>query len=448
MILQLAVQGKLEAQNKNEGTGLDIFVRNQKVRNDLINSGSIKKPKQLPSITESEIPFLIPDSWHWCRLGDVTNYGYSDKAETSNLNDDTWVLELADVEKITSRLLKKVRFKEKKSKSTKSRFKASNVIYGKLRPYLDKVIVADEDGVCTTEMIPVFGYFGISPSYLRWILKSPYFIEYANQSTHGMNLPRLGTDKARLATIPIPPLQEQKRIVTKVDQLMALCDELDSKLSQSQSDCDKLLAAIVSSIENVSSKKIPKNRNTKTISKKIEPNKTSPIGEHINTPEKKGASTSKPQTNTEKLGKKFDKLEVLKAFRKAIFRQNDIDELTLLRLVGQRLDIKRLSQPIHHELESHINTAIRRKILYRDGDGYSAVAPTIEHYNDDFLIKVLRSVSRKGWEYQRQHLVEKSAKYLGFDKASDAFKERMKSVFRKATRQKALYRKGAYFGKV
>lgn len=115
---------------------------------------------------------------------------------------------------------------------------------------------------------------------------------------------------------------------------------------------------------------------------------------------------------------------------------------------GQRLGIKRLSQPIREELESYIKTAIRRRILYHDGNGYSAGAPTIEYYEDDYLIKVLCSVTRKGWEYPREHLVEEATSHLGFDNASDAFRDRMKSIFRKAIRHGVLYTNGKYIGKV
>ncbi len=93
---------------------------------------------------------------------------------------------------------------------------------------MDKVLVAQEPGVCTTEIIPIKAYSGVDSYYLRWVMKSPSFIEYANNSTHGMNLPRMGTEKARLALFPLPPLAEQKRIVAKVDELMALCDELQA----------------------------------------------------------------------------------------------------------------------------------------------------------------------------------------------------------------------------
>ena len=183
--------------------------------------------------------------WLWTRLGDVTNYGISDKAEPGAVDEDTWVLELEDVEKETSKLLQKVRFADRQFRSSKNRFCEGDVIYGKLRPYLDKVIIADEDGVCTTEMIPLRGYANITPQYLRLVMKSPYFIWYANESTHGMNLPRMGTDKARLALFPMVSETEQHRIVAKVDELMAICDALQTRLNDAQTTQAQLADAIV-----------------------------------------------------------------------------------------------------------------------------------------------------------------------------------------------------------
>lgn len=145
-----------------------------------------------------------------------------------------------DIEKGSSKLLNKVRYTERQFKSSKNRFERGDVLYGKLRPYLDKVLVANEPGVCTTEIIPIRSYLGLLPEFLRLVLKSPSFRRYANDSTHGMNLPRLGTDKARLAMIPLVPEQEQQRIVQKVDELMALCDRLEQHTSD-QLDAHKTL---------------------------------------------------------------------------------------------------------------------------------------------------------------------------------------------------------------
>jgi len=229
LILQLAVQGKLVPQKPEEEPASVLLDRIKEEKERLVREGKIKKQKPLPEIKPEEEPFELPAGWEWVRIGDVTSYGMSEKIAPEFISDEMWVLELEDIEKVTSRLLKKRYCYERKPKSTKAVFHRGNVIYGKLRPYLDKVIIADENGVCTTEMIPLEGFEILDNNFIRWFLKSPDFISYANDSTHGMNLPRLGTEKARLGLMPIPPLSEQHRIVAKVDQLMTLCDELEAK---------------------------------------------------------------------------------------------------------------------------------------------------------------------------------------------------------------------------
>ncbi len=248
LILELAVRGLLVPQDPNDEPASELLIKIAAEKARLVSEGKIKPPKPLAKISEEEKPFDLPMGWEWVRLGDVTNYGACDKAESTDVDEQTWILELEDVEKETSRLIQKIRFIEKPFKSSKNRFLAGDVIYGKLRPYLDKVLVADESGVCTTEMIPVRGYCSIVPEFLRLVMKSPYFINYANNSTHGMNLPRLGTERAQLALIPILSETEQQRIVAKVDELMQLCDRLEEKQSGSQAMHRQLVSCLLSTL--------------------------------------------------------------------------------------------------------------------------------------------------------------------------------------------------------
>lgn len=227
LILELAVRGKLVPQDPNDEPASELLKRIAAEKAELVKQGKIKKPKPLPEISEEEKPFELPVGWEWTRLGFISNYGFCDKAEPEDVTPETWILELEDIEKVTSKLLNKVIFAERPFKSSKNRFSQGDVLYGKLRPYLDKVIVANEPGVCTTEIIPITSYGNIYPEFLRLLLKAPNFITYANSSTHGMNLPRLGTEKAQHAVIELAPIQEQLRIVSRVDKLMSLCDQLE-----------------------------------------------------------------------------------------------------------------------------------------------------------------------------------------------------------------------------
>ncbi|EAW5782974.1 restriction endonuclease subunit S, partial [Salmonella enterica] len=227
LILELAVRGKLVPQDPNDEPASVLLKSIAAEKAELVKQGKIKKQKPLPEISEEEKPFELPMGWEWTRLGSISNYGFCDKAEPEDVTPETWILELEDIEKVTSKLINKVTFAERPFKSSKNRFSQGDVLYGKLRPYLDKVIVANEPGVCTTEIIPITSYGNIYPEFLRLLLKAPNFIIYANSSTHGMNLPRLGTEKAQQAVIELAPIQEQLRIVSRVDKLMSLCDQLE-----------------------------------------------------------------------------------------------------------------------------------------------------------------------------------------------------------------------------
>ncbi|EHR8950825.1 restriction endonuclease subunit S [Escherichia coli] len=229
LILELAVRGKLVPQDPKDEPASELLKRIAAEKAELVKQGKIKKQKPLPEISEEEKPFELPEGWEWTRLGFISNYGFCDKAEPEDVTPETWILELEDIEKVTSKLLNKVTFAERPFKSSKNRFSQGDVLYGKLRPYLDKVIVANEPGVCTTEIIPITSYGNIYPEFLRLLLKAPNFITYANSSTHGMNLPRLGTEKAQQAVIELAPIQEQLRIVSRVDKLMSLCDQLEQQ---------------------------------------------------------------------------------------------------------------------------------------------------------------------------------------------------------------------------
>jgi type I restriction enzyme S subunit len=234
LILELAVRGKLVPQDPNDEPASELLRRIQAEKAKLVAEGRIRKDKPLPEVGEDERPFELPALWEWVRLGAVTTFGQTDKS--GDIDDSAWVLDLEDIEKDTSVLLQKIRFADRPAKSDKNQFQAGDVLYGKLRPYLNKVIVADDGGVCTTEILPVRGYGSlIYARYLMHALKRPDFLAYVNAKSYGMKMPRLGTDDGRMALFPLPPLPEQPRIVAKVDELMDLCDRLEAQQADAAS---------------------------------------------------------------------------------------------------------------------------------------------------------------------------------------------------------------------
>lgn len=172
----------------------------------------------------------LPQTWADCRLGDVIDYGVTQKSEPSEISDDAWVLELEDIEKDTSRLLDRQTFAQRQSKSTKNRFDAGDVLYGKLRPYLNKVLIADQPGYCTTEILPLKAGSHLDARYLFYWLKHPTFLAYVEAESHGLNMPRLGTDTGRAAPFVLAPHAEQTRIADKLDAVLARVDACRDRL--------------------------------------------------------------------------------------------------------------------------------------------------------------------------------------------------------------------------
>jgi len=247
-ILQLAVMGHLVPQDPNDPPASELLKEIEAEKQRMVKAGKIKKPKPLPPIKREDVPYELPQGWEWVRLGAITEYNGRKNISGDEITPDTWLLDLEDIEKGTSRILNRVKFSERQSKSTKSTFQKGDVLYGKLRPYLDKVVVADSDGVCTTEIVPIVPLNGIHSEFLRWLLKRPAFLAHVNSLMYGVKMPRLGTDDAVTSIHPLPPLPEQHRIVARIDQLMVLCDTLDYQIEAATDKRTELLNALMANL--------------------------------------------------------------------------------------------------------------------------------------------------------------------------------------------------------
>ena len=252
LILELAVRGKLAPQDPNDEPASELLshIAEEKARLIAEGKGKIKKQKPLAEIDPDEKPFELPTGWEWTRLGEITNFGITTKGES--IPDDAWVLDLEDIEKDTSRLLQRACFSERNSLSDKNSFIEGDVLYGKLRPYLNKVLVADSNGFCTTEILPFRCYGPFDAHYFKLVLKSPSFLLYVNAKSYGMKMPRLGTEDGRKALFPLPPLTEQHRIVAKVDELMGLCSRLEAQQADAECAHALLVQAMLESLTRAS----------------------------------------------------------------------------------------------------------------------------------------------------------------------------------------------------
>ena len=237
-ILQEAIQGKLVPQIESEGTAEELLDEIYAEKNRLVKEGKLKVSalkwenhifrgddnkyyEQIDTKTidiDEQIPFDIPNSWRWIRLGYIIDFSSNTSVRVSNIEPDSWILDLEDIEKDSGRLLQRKRMSETDAKSDKHKFSTGNILYSKLRPYLNKVLIADMNGYCTSEIL-VFDFGKIYAEYALAYLRSPFFVEYAMSDAYGVKMPRLGSKQGNNALMPIPPLDEQHRIVNKIKQL-------------------------------------------------------------------------------------------------------------------------------------------------------------------------------------------------------------------------------------
>jgi type I restriction enzyme S subunit len=176
----------------------------------------------------------IPNNWMWCELQEIAIFGGRGSIKPELIPEDSWLLDLEDIEKVSSKLLVRTRARDRRTTSNKAIFKEGDVLYGKLRPYLDKVLVADMSGYCTTEIVAIQPHDGLDPRWLRICLKRPEFISKVTELSYGTKMPRLGTDDAKKSLHPIPPLEEQIRIVAEVEKLLELCDQIEDANKSAQ----------------------------------------------------------------------------------------------------------------------------------------------------------------------------------------------------------------------
>ena len=251
-ILLMAVQGKLVPQDPNDEPASVLLERIHAEKERLIKEKKIKREKN-PSVIfkgadntpyekigdevrslANEVPFDIPDSWEWVRLGNISSYAETkQKVNATSADPSIWGLDLEDIEK-GGRLLEYKTVGERKAVGDKTIFTKGDILYSKLRPYLLKILVAPDDGICTPEIVPFRVYGGIDPSYIVNYLKSPYVDNLINSITYGVKMPRVGTETMTSLLVPIPPLEEQRRIVEKIDEVASAVSAYDVAYQKSE----------------------------------------------------------------------------------------------------------------------------------------------------------------------------------------------------------------------
>ena len=229
-ILQEAVQGKLVPQIASEGNAKDLLEEIKKEKTKLIKQGKIKQEKTLPEITEEEIPFDIPETWCWCRFGDIFQHN---TGKTQNSSVETKNGELRKFITTSNLYWNEFDFtKVKEMLFSENELQRCTVTkgdlliceggeYGRAAIWTYDYDVCFQNHVHRARSIKENSIYVEFYYYLIFLYKNIGFIE-----GRGVGIKSLSTENLHKIIIPLPPLEEQKRIVAAIEKLLPLCEKL------------------------------------------------------------------------------------------------------------------------------------------------------------------------------------------------------------------------------
>ncbi|MES1980554.1 MAG: restriction endonuclease subunit S [Pseudomonadota bacterium] len=228
-MLQLAVTGKLVTQDNRDEPASVLLESTEAERAKLVAAKKIKSRLTSP-VESDEQPLDLPSSWAWARLSDV-GYELGQKVPDKRFT----YIDVGGIDSDKGRISDRVEKLEAGDAPSRARklVARGTVIYSTIRPYLLNIAIVDQDfdpePIASTAFGILHPFAGINNRYLFYWLRSAPFTAYVQAEMKGMAYPAINDEKFYSGFIALPPLAEQKRIVAKVDELMALCDRLEAQ---------------------------------------------------------------------------------------------------------------------------------------------------------------------------------------------------------------------------
>ena len=232
-LLQMAIQGKLVEQRPEEGTGEELYTQIQAEKQTLIKSGKIKKDKPLPEITDDEKPFDIPESWKWVRWGEIVNIVSARRVHQSDWKSDgipfyraREIAKLAENGCVENELFISQDLFDEFSKSGVPQ--AGDLMVTAVGTLGKTYIVKSEDHFYYKDasVICFENFAGMLPEYLKYVMQSEMMKNQIKSNSDGTTVATLTMVRTVEYVLPLPPLDEQKRIVAKLEELLPLCEGL------------------------------------------------------------------------------------------------------------------------------------------------------------------------------------------------------------------------------
>lgn len=185
---------------------------------------------------------VLPDGWRATNLGAIATLS-KEKVDPRDVPDSPYV----GLEHIESAGTLRVagRGRGADVKSTKSVFHPGDVLYGKLRPYLNKVAVPDFKGICSTDILVLRRTEALDTRFLAKLVSQPAFVDFAHQASNGVELPRVNWKALSEFKVALPPLDEQHRIAAHLDEVDTRRASIAGRLAAARTIVDRLRTAVL-----------------------------------------------------------------------------------------------------------------------------------------------------------------------------------------------------------
>ena len=235
-ILSLAMQGKLVKQDENDEPASILLEKIKKEKSELLKQGKLKKEKELPPISADEVPYKLPKSWKWVRLGEVVSklgdgiHGtplYNDNGEYFFINGNN-INNKIHITNATKRISFEEYIKYKRDLNNRSILISINGTIGNVSFYNNEPVILGKS-ICYCNLLD-----NISMNYILYIMKSKYFIIYAENNATGSTIKNVSLKSMKEFLFPLPPLAEQERIVAKIEEIFAIIDEIEKNITENK----------------------------------------------------------------------------------------------------------------------------------------------------------------------------------------------------------------------
>ena len=182
------------------------------------------RKQPIEALSQSEQPYEVPNNWIWTRLG-----GCITRSKEKALQPDS-SMPYVGLDNMQSGFGIVEYIEALGLKSEKNVFHPGQILYGRLRPYLNKHDVAQVEGMCSTDILVYDVEQAALPKYINYFMNMPYFIAHSVEHSKGINLPRVSSHSIEELAFPLPPLEEQQRIVERIENLFSKLDDVETQL--------------------------------------------------------------------------------------------------------------------------------------------------------------------------------------------------------------------------